>query len=345
MNFIGYREQQIDVYDSSEPVVVALSEATDVLQEVVVVGYGVQKRRELTSAISTVNKEILQQTPPSVEGALAGSVAGLNVSVTSGQPGASSTIRIRGGNSITGGNEPLYVIDGFIVYNDVTANRTDAGGSDATLDPLSFVNPADIESIERCECDCYLWNKRCQWCHYHYHEEGQRGKDQINYRATFGWQSIHKKMEFLNADEWTDLYSEIRRDEGTPELQLASPENGLGYDWQDAALRTGFTQEHQLSIIGGDERSRYSLSGNYKKQDGIIIGTDLKRYGGRFSYDRDLFEKLRVGITASSAYSQLNGLRNVNGNNNPNTWISAITTAPSYRSMMQMVDLTTNRMN
>ena len=93
-------------------------------------------------------------------------------------------------------------------------------------------------------------------------------------------------------------------------------------------MRTGFTQEHQLSIIGGDEHSRYSLSGNYKKQDGIIIGTDLKRYGGRFSYDRDLFEKLRVGITASSAYSQLNGLRNVNGNNNPNTWISAITTAP-----------------
>lgn len=88
VNFIGYREQQIDVYDSSEPVVVALSEATDVLQEVVVVGYGVQKRRELTSAISTVNKEILQQTPPSVEGALAGSVAGLNVSVTSGQPGS-----------------------------------------------------------------------------------------------------------------------------------------------------------------------------------------------------------------------------------------------------------------
>ena len=331
VNFIGYREQQIDVYDSSEPVVVALSEATDVLQEVVVVGYGVQKRRELTSAISTVNKEILQQTPPSVEGALAGSVAGLNVSVTSGQPGASSTIRIRGGNSITGGNEPLYVIDGFIVYNDVTANRTDAGGSDATLDPLSFVNPADIESIEVLKdvsATAIYGTRGANGVIIITTKKGKRGKDQINYRATFGWQSIHKKMEFLNADEWTDLYNEIRRDEGTPELQLASPENGLGYDWQDAALRTGFTQEHQLSIIGGDERSRYSLSGNYKKQDGIIIGTDLKRYGGRFSYDRDLFEKLRVGITASGAYSQLNGLRNVNGNNNPNTWISAITTAP-----------------
>ena len=135
VNFIGYREQQIDVYDSSEPVVVALSEATDVLQEVVVVGYGVQKRRELTSAISTVDKSLLKQVTSSVESVLAGAVAGLNVSVTSGQPGASSTIRIRGGNSITGGNEPLYVIDGFIVYNDAEATRTGASGSDASLDP------------------------------------------------------------------------------------------------------------------------------------------------------------------------------------------------------------------
>ena len=148
VSFVGYRSQQVDVYDNSEPILISLTETTDVLQEVVVVGYGVQKRQELTSAISTVNKDLLKQTPPSVESALAGAVAGLNVSVTSGQPGASSTIRIRGGNSITGGNEPLYVIDGFIIYNDVTANRTDAGGSDATLDPLSFINPSDIESIE-----------------------------------------------------------------------------------------------------------------------------------------------------------------------------------------------------
>lgn len=331
VSFIGYRDQQIDVYDNSEPVLVSLAEATDVLQEVVVVGYGVQKRQELTSAISTVNKELLRQTPPSVESALAGAVAGLNVSVTSGQPGAASTIRIRGGNSITGGNEPLYVIDGFIVYNDVTANRTDAGGSDATLDPLSFINPADIESIEVLKdvsATAIYGTRGANGVIIVTTKKGKRGKDNISYQASFGWQTIRKKMEFLNAREWTELYNEIRTSEGTPELQLPLPSDEQGYDWQDAALQTGFTQEHQLSVIGGDERSRYSISGNYKNQQGIIIGTDLKRYGGRVNYDRELLEKLKVGLTASGAFTQLNGLRNQNGNNTPNTWISAITTSP-----------------
>ena len=118
------------------------------LNEVVVGGYGAPKRLELTSSISSVNNELLSQSNTSVENALQGAVAGLNVSTSSGQPGAVSNIRIRGGNSITGGNEPLYVIDGLIVYNDVASTRTDAAGGDAALDPLAFLNPADIESIE-----------------------------------------------------------------------------------------------------------------------------------------------------------------------------------------------------
>lgn len=331
VSFVEYRSQQVDVYDNSEPILISLTETTDVLQEVVVVGYGVQKRQELTSAISTVNKDLLKQTPPSVESALAGAVAGLNVSVTSGQPGASSTIRIRGGNSITGGNEPLYVIDGFIIYNDVTANRTDAGGSDATLDPLSFINPSDIESIEVLKdvsATAIYGTRGANGVIIVTTKKGKRGKDNISYQANFGWQHIGKKMEFLNAREWTELYNEIRTSEGTPELQLPLPENEQGYDWQDAALRTGFTQEHQLSVIGGDERSRYSISGNYKHQDGIIRGTDLKRYNGRINYDRDLLEKLKVGITISGAFTQLNGLRNRNENNAPNTWVSAISNIP-----------------
>lgn len=331
VNFVGYREQQVDVYDNSEALVINLKEAYDLLQEVVVVGYGTQKRQELTSAIATVDKELLKQSVPTVESALAGAVAGLNVSVTSGQPGASSTMRIRGGNSINGGNEPLYVIDGFIVYNDVTANRTDAGGSDATLDPLSFLNPADIESIEILKdvsATAIYGTRGANGVIMITTKKGKKGKDNITYQSTFGWQQIRKKMEFLNAREWTELYNEIRRNEGTPELQLSLPSDEEGYDWQDAALRTGFSQEHQLSIVGGDDRTRYSISGNYKSQDGIIKGTDLKRYGGRVSFDRDLLNHLKVGVNVSGAFSQLNGLRNVNGNNDPNTWISAVTTAP-----------------
>ena len=116
VEYLGYRPLDVDVYDFEEPVDIALAENSSRLNEVVVVGYGTQKRLELTSSISSVGSEILRQQNNSVESALQGAVAGLNVTTTSGQPGGASIIRIRGGNSITGGNEPLYVIDGFIVY-------------------------------------------------------------------------------------------------------------------------------------------------------------------------------------------------------------------------------------
>ena len=148
VEYVGYRPLDVDVYDFEEPVEIQLIDNANRLNEVVVVGYGAQKRLELTSSISSVGEELLKQQNTSVESALQGAVAGLNVTTTSGQPGAASIIRIRGGNSITGGNEPLYVIDGFIVYNDPASTRTGAKGNDATLDPLAFLNPSDIASIE-----------------------------------------------------------------------------------------------------------------------------------------------------------------------------------------------------
>lgn len=329
VNFIGYREQQIDVYDNSEPVVVALNEETDVLQEVVVVGYGVQKRRELTSAISTVDKSLLKQVPSSVESVLAGAVAGLNVSVTSGQPGASSTIRIRGGNSITGGNEPLYVIDGFIVYNDAEATRTGASGADASFDPLSFLNPSDIESIEVLKdvsATAIYGTRGANGVIIITTKKGYHGRNNINYSGTVGWSTASKTLDFLDADQFTALYNELN-----PGSPLPTPVQN--YDWQDAALRTAFSQEHQLSVIGGDEASRYSISGSYKNQDGIIVNTGLKRYAGRINYERTVLRNLLVGVNASGAYSTLNGLHNVDKGNTgqtakwaANTWMSVITT-------------------
>ena len=149
VEYVGYRPLDVDVYDFEEPVEITLIDNSSRLDEVVVVGYGTQKRLELTSSISTVNKDLLNQSVGSVENALQGAVAGLNVSVSSGQPGATSNIRIRGGNSITGGNEPLYVIDGLIVYNDVASTSTGASGSDAALDPLRVVPMVSSSSPPR----------------------------------------------------------------------------------------------------------------------------------------------------------------------------------------------------
>lgn len=332
VSYIGYRTETIEVYENVEPLIINLREGSGkLLNEVVVVGYGTRKRHELTSAISSISSERLQQVTPSVETVLSGSVAGLNVAQTSGQPGATSTIRIRGGNSITGGNEPLFVIDGFIVYNDVTSTQTGAGRSDATLNPLASINTSDIESIEVLKdvsATAIYGTRGANGVIIITTKKGKKGANNINYQVSFGWQSIRKKVDFLNAKQWTELYNEIRVGEGRAEDVLPVPSENSGYDWQDAALRSGFTQTHQLSFIGGDEKSRYAISGNYTSQDGIIIGTDLKRYGARVNLERDVFPQLRIGLNATGSFTQLNGLSNQNGNNEPNSWVAAINMPP-----------------
>ncbi|MBR4921916.1 MAG: TonB-dependent receptor [Prevotella sp.] len=338
VEYVGYRALDVDVYDFDEPVEIALIDNANKINEVVVVGYGTQKRIELTSSISTVSKDVINQPLSSVENALQGAVAGLNVSTTSGQPGAVSNIRIRGGNSITGGNEPLYVIDGLIVYNDASSTKTGASGSDASLDPLAFLNPSDIDNIEVLKdvsATAIYGTRGANGVIIITTKKGSHGRNTINYTGTFGWSTAAKKLDFLNAQQFTQLYNELN-----PDAPLSTPT--ANYNWQDAALRTAFTQDHQISFTGGDEISRYSISGGFKDQKGIIIGTDLKRYTGRINYERNLSQRLLVGINASGAYSNLSGLRNVDHGNSgqtakwaANSWMSALitpSTQPIYNA-------------
>ena len=136
VEYVGYRPLDVDVYDFEEPVNIALADNSNSLNEVVVVGYGVQKRKSLTGSVTTVKNEKLLQTSTSLDNALGGAVAGLSAASSSGEPGAALNIRIRGGNSINGGNEPLYVIDGVLIYNDAAATST--GNSFAIRQTLSL---------------------------------------------------------------------------------------------------------------------------------------------------------------------------------------------------------------
>ena len=328
VEYVGFRPLDVDVYDFEEPVEISLIDNSSRLEEVVVVGYGAQKRLELTSSISSVSDELLQQQNPSVESALQGAVAGLNVTTTSGQPGAASIIRIRGGNSITGGNEPLYVIDGFIVYNDVSSTKTGARGSDAALDPLSFLNPSDIESIEVLKdvsATAIYGTRGANGVIIITTKKGSHGKNNINYSGTFGWSKIAKKLDFLDAWQWADIWNELYEN-GEVGYRLDEPKET--YDWQDAALRTAFSQEHQLSAVGGDEVSRYSLSSSYKSQDGILLGTSLKRYAGRVNYERNVFKNLLVGVNASGALSNMKGQSDRSSMFAANSWMGAISHTP-----------------
>ncbi|MDP4210512.1 MAG: TonB-dependent receptor [Bacteroidota bacterium] len=315
VSIVGFQEQDVEVYEYTEPFSVYLAQDLNLLKSVVVVGYGTQKRKELTGAIASVpNTFLTQPSTTSFDNALGGAVAGLNVTQSSGQPGSTSSLRIRGGNSITGGNEPLYVIDGYILYNNNSTTRTGAGNFDGGLNPLSSINTSDIESIEVLKdvsATAIYGSRGANGVIIITTKKGSKGTDNITYQTTFGFQKIRKKLDLLNGKQWAQLYTELKQNRGETGFTDAQINSfGQGEDWQSAALQSGTSQNHQLTFIGGDKKSRYLLSGNYTDQSGIIKNTDYQKINARINYDRTVSESFTVGLNASGTSSTQNGLAN-----------------------------------
>ncbi|MDR3128935.1 MAG: TonB-dependent receptor [Tannerellaceae bacterium] len=324
VSYVGYRSQEVVVHNHREPVVIVLREDLGLLNEVVVVGYGTQKRKELTGAITTVSGGVLQQLSTSFDNLLGGAVSGLNVVQNSGQPGAAYNIRIRGGNSVTGGNEPLYVVDGVIIYEDASSSSTSAGVGRVAdrLNPLASINPGDIESIEVLKdvsATAIYGSRGSNGVVIITTKGGKKGKTNIEYQYSIGWQQTAKKLELLNAAEWAKINQEIypvtEFDKGPfyGWTQSQIDELGEGTDWQSAALRTAPTQSHQLTVSKGDDKTRFLISGNFTDQEGIILNTDFQRYTGRFNIESELLPRFTVGLTANAGKLIQNGLANYAG--------------------------------
>jgi TonB-linked SusC/RagA family outer membrane protein len=326
IDYLGYKKQEVDIYESAEPIIIQLSESVNFLNEIVVVGYGTQKRKELTGSVVTLPKENLAQLSTSFETLLGGAVPGLNVTQTSGQPGAGFNIRIRGGNSVTAGNEPLYVIDGVIVYDDggaaSSASATGVNRVGGRIDPLASINPGDVESIEILKdvsATAIYGSRGANGVILITTKSGKKGKNNVEYQYTIGVQQVAKQLDLLKASDWAKLNQEIYQvtefDKGEyygwNENQLNALGNGT--NWQNAALRSAASQSHQLTVSGGDDKTRYLLSGNYTDQNGIIINTDFQRYTGRFNFERDLFKNVTIGITANAGKLTQNGLADYAG--------------------------------
>ncbi|MDR3250829.1 MAG: TonB-dependent receptor [Tannerella sp.] len=305
---IGYRTQEIDIYEFKEPIIVRLGENTNFLDEVVVVGYGKQKRKELTGAVTSISKETLALPVVSIDNLLGGAAAGVNIT-QGGQPGSTFSARIRGGNSINAGNEPLFVVDGVILYG---SGSTNAGVSQvsASLNPLAAINPNDIENIQILKdvsATAIYGSRGSNGVIIITTKTGQKGKDKIEYQYTVGWQQATKTLDLLNASEWAALNREI----GGPLKSLSDAEIaafGEGYDWQNAVLRTASNQNHQISFSGGDEKTRDLISGNYTDQNGILLNTDFKRYTGRLNLERDVLKNLTVSLNLNASKLNQNGL-------------------------------------
>ncbi|GHT29569.1 SusC/RagA family TonB-linked outer membrane protein [Bacteroidia bacterium] len=340
VQFLGYKTENIAVYEYSKPLVISLREEANALSEIVVVGYGTQKRKELTGAVSSVSDIALSQQTISFDQALAGAVAGLNVTQSSGQPGATSTIRIRGSNSIAGSNEPLYVIDGFLLYNNSSATRTNVGGTtsgsgndgtptagtfDGGLNPLTSINTADIESIEVLKdvsATAIYGSRGANGVIIITTKKGKRGRNTVNYQSSIGSSQVSNKLKLLDAPQWVSLHQEIDNYNRSPydpanpyDVSRLNP-HGITSDWQEAVLQTAVTQNHQISVSGGADDYRYLISGSYTDQKGIIRNTGLSRYIGRVNLDKDLSSKLNVGTNVTIGRTLQKGLTNQGNNSN-----------------------------
>lgn len=285
---IGSVSQEVVI---NGPVTLTIKLLTDskALDGVIVVGYGTQRKSDLTGSISSISESEIKKVPiASVGQALQGRAAGVQVTQTSQKPGGSVSVRIRGGNSLQGGNEPLYVIDGFPVYNE-------SGPS---------INPNDIASIEilkDASATSIYGSRGANGVVLITTKRGKAGKSTINFESYYGMQQVRKTLPLLNAREYATLFNEAYTNDGRPAVfrQSYIDSLGEGTNWQNEVFRSAPVQNYQLSFTGGSDKTQYSISANYFNQAGIVINSDFKRASFRINLDTKITDKFKIGTNLS----------------------------------------------
>lgn len=320
VSYVGYESLQVKLSERDSVVNIRLHEDAQTLSEVVVVGYGTQKRTQLTGSVTTVKADVFSQSQSAtLDGALSGQVAGLSVTASSGQPGADSQLRIRGGNSVNASNEPLYVIDGFIYFKDAANSNTGLGGFASGLNPLATINPNDIESVEVLKdvsATAIYGSRGANGVIIVTTKQGKKDdrRAHISYSYNIGVSNISRKLDLMTATEWAQFQKDYFNNKaGYSDAQIAAL--GRGTDWQDAVLRTAIQQSHELSITGASPSSggreggcRYAFSANHTDQDGIVLNTGFQRYNFHTNVEWELREGLRFGVNATYGRSKQQGL-------------------------------------
>ncbi|PSR57262.1 TonB-dependent receptor [Adhaeribacter arboris] len=316
-SFIGNLTQEIPFKGAGTHDVTLVAD-NKALQEVVVVGYGEQQKKDLTGAISSVAaKDIQKIQVSSVDQALQGQVAGVQISTTTGAPGGNVNVLIRGVSSINGGVQPLFVIDGYPVSNAGIGN------------PLNTINPNDIESVDvlkDASATAIYGSRGSNGVIIITTKRGKSGAPRIELDSYMGFQEVGKKLDLMNAQEFASMVVDARNagyldnfpnaninDDNTirPGVNFDISEkyrNPAGLpttDWQDAIFRRAPISNYQLSTSGGTDALRYAVSGGYFNQEGIIINSGLKRYNFRANLDGQLTKKLAFGVSLLPSFTQL----------------------------------------
>lgn len=298
ISFIGYSTQEIPV-DNTKPMSIVLKEDTKTLDEVVIVGYQEIKKKDLTGAVAKVDMESLLKTPSSsFDQTLGGRVAGVNVSSGEGIPGGTMNIVIRGNNSLTQDNSPLYVVDGFPVEDPAIA---------------STISPSDVESVDilkDASATAIYGARGANGVVIITTKKGKMGKPQLKYEGSFGVQQVSNTIPMMDAYEFVKMqYEMFPADTQKNYLQnyqgkqwtLDDYRDIPQYDWQKEIFRTAWQQNHNVSLMGGTEGVRYNASASYFDQDGIVLNSNFKRFQSRMN---TVVRRGKLNMSITANYSR-----------------------------------------
>ena len=338
-SYIGYAPEEIAIGERTI-VDVALTPDVQSLSEIVVVGYGTQKKADITGAVATFRTDQIPERPlQRVDQALVGQMAGVRVQQTSGVPGRGFSIQVRGTGSISANTEPLYVIDGF----PLEPSQQNTSGTFSTGNPLDNINPNDIESIQvlkDASAAAIYGSRAANGVVIIKTKSGQStGKSKITVSAYTGVSQVVRKLDVLNTDQWIDRATEminsawvnsgagrtadqtnaqratilglapgvVNTNFMTDDRWTQPGHPGLDYvNWQDLLLRTGATQNYEVSGSGGTDAAKFFISGGYLDQKGVAIGLDYKRFATRANIDLKINDKLKFGLNVAPSYSIAN---------------------------------------
>ena len=311
VSFMGFESQTISLNGRTD-VNIVLKEKVEAINEVVVIGYGTAKKKDITGASVTVGQEALKNNvSANLDQALQGRAAGVTAVVTSGQPGASVSVRIRGISTINANaTEPLYIIDGVQVQNSSLTNHgvglgSLGNGASSSISGLSSINPADILSMEilkDANATAIYGSQAANGVVIITTKRGKSGDAKFNYEFSTGIQEQVKRVDVMNLQEFASYSNQFAAETSgrDPRAEFQDPSIlGNGTNWQDATYRVASMQNHQLSATGGTDKISYYVSGGYFKQDGTVIGSDYKRYSARVNLDARLNSWMKLGTNIS----------------------------------------------
>ncbi len=315
-SYIGYKSMEISVAGKTR-IDIILDEDAKGLQDIVVVGYGTQRKKDLTGSVAQVSSKDLQSVPVyNVGQALQGRASGVSVTNNSGAPGSRIQVRVRGGNSMIGSNDPLYVVDGFPI----------AGG-------INFINPADIESIDilkDASATAIYGARGANGVVMVTTKRGkQGGRNTFSVSSYYGVQETAKRFKLLDPKQYAIVVNEFLKNDGKAPYFDVNQVTGPGTDWQDAIFRSAPVQNHTLSFSGSGGKTNYALSANYYNQQGIIINSGVQKGSFRLNLDHEVKSWLNLAVNLNVSRREQYSVPVDNGRRGNNMFSGALSAAPT----------------